>query len=136
MTTLSELNLSDAELVAQFMTIFGQEIPKTMGFPSPEVIELRMKLIDEEVAEFKEAVADGDFVNAMKELADCIYVVQGAALAMGVNLDPVFREVHASNLSKLGPDGEVLRRPDGKVMKGPNYRTADVESVLAAMRGY
>jgi predicted HAD superfamily Cof-like phosphohydrolase len=133
MTTLSELNLSDAELVAQFMTIFGQEIPKEMGFPSPEVIELRMKLIDEEVAEFKEAVADGDFVNAMKELVDCSYVILGAALSFGITPEvwrQCFQEVQRSNLSKLDKNGEVIRRSDGKILKSELYSAADLSKVI------
>jgi len=33
-----------------------------------------------------------------------------------------FRRVHASNMSKLGDDGLPVRREDGKVLKGPNYK--------------
>jgi hypothetical protein len=33
-----------------------------------------------------------------------------------------FERVHASNMSKLGEDGKPVRRDDGKIMKGPNYR--------------
>lgn len=33
--------------------------------------------------------------------------------------------LHAANMSKLGADGEVIRREDGKVMKGPNFKKAD-----------
>jgi hypothetical protein len=33
-----------------------------------------------------------------------------------------FKRVHASNMSKLGNDGKPIRREDGKVLKGPNYK--------------
>jgi predicted HAD superfamily Cof-like phosphohydrolase len=42
----------------------------------------------------------------------------------------VFREIHRSNLSKLGADGQPLYREDGKVMKGPNYFRPDIAAVL------
>jgi predicted HAD superfamily Cof-like phosphohydrolase len=29
--------------------------------------------------------------------------------------------VHESNMSKLGADGQPVRREDGKILKGPNY---------------
>ena len=32
-----------------------------------------------------------------------------------------FKEVHRSNLSKLGTDGKPIYREDGKIIKGPNY---------------
>lgn len=33
-----------------------------------------------------------------------------------------FERVHTSNMSKLGDDGQPVRREDGKVLKGPNYQ--------------
>ena len=36
--------------------------------------------------------------------------------------DEAFKRVHASNMSKLGEDGKPLRRADGKILKGPNYK--------------
>lgn len=48
----------------------------------------------------------------------------------GVNLDVVLEEVQASNLSKLAADGSVLRREDGKVLKGPNFFSPDIRKVL------
>lgn len=38
-----------------------------------------------------------------------------------INFEGAFREVHRSNMSKLGTDGRPVRRLDGKILKGPNY---------------
>lgn len=54
-------------------------------------------------------------------LADLVYVAYGAALEFGIDLDAVIREVHASNMSKLNADGTVLRRDDGKILKGDGF---------------
>jgi predicted HAD superfamily Cof-like phosphohydrolase len=43
-------------------------------------------------------------------------------------MDPVFREVHRSNLSKVGG----YKREDGKWVKPPTYSPADVTSLLAS----
>jgi predicted HAD superfamily Cof-like phosphohydrolase len=59
--------------------------------------------------------------NLAKELADLLYVTYGTAAAHGLPVDKVYGDVHTSNMSKVGPNGEVLRREDGKVLKGPNY---------------
>jgi predicted HAD superfamily Cof-like phosphohydrolase len=42
----------------------------------------------------------------------------------------VFERVHASNMSKLGEDGKPIKREDGKIQKGPNYKEPDLEDLL------
>lgn len=118
------------ESVREFHQTYGQPVGDRPGFLDNERMSLRKKLIEEEYDEFLEAVEDGDLVNAFKELADLIYVVNGVAVEMGGNLDDVFEEVHRSNMSKLGSDGKPIYRQDGKVLKGPNYTEADIKSVL------
>jgi predicted HAD superfamily Cof-like phosphohydrolase len=63
-----------------------------------------------------------------KELADLLYVVYGTAVAYGMMMEPVFREVHRSNLSKVGGH----KRADGKWVKPPTYSPAQIEPLLAA----
>lgn len=41
-------------------------------------------------------------------------------------IDAAFLRVHASNMSKLGEDGKPIRRSDGKIQKGPNYKPANL----------
>lgn len=118
------------QMVREFHEKFKVPIGRGPQFLSEERFELRKALIEEEYREFLEAVEDGDLVNAFKELADLVYVVEGTAVEMGSDLDRVIAEVHYSNMSKLGPNEEVLYREDGKVLKGPNYVEADVASVL------
>jgi predicted HAD superfamily Cof-like phosphohydrolase len=71
-----------------------------------------------------------DLENYAKELADLVYVVYGAAIEHGIDLDAVFKEVHESNMSKAYPDGSVHFREDGKVLKGPHYKAPDIAALL------
>jgi predicted HAD superfamily Cof-like phosphohydrolase len=112
------------------MEAFGQAVPARASMPDEETMQLRLKLIAEEVSEFAESVQENDIVNAAKELADILYVVYGAGLAMGINLDQVFHDVHNSNMSKLGADGKPVYREDGKVIKGPNYQKPNLLWVI------
>lgn len=41
-----------------------------------------------------------------------------------------FSRVHHSNMSKLGADGNPIRREDGKILKGPNYKAPDLTDLL------
>ena len=71
----------------------------------------------------------GDPVELLDGLADLVYVAYGCALECGFDLDAALAEVHRSNLSKLMPDGTVLRRDDGKVLKGPNFTPPDLRAL-------
>lgn len=92
--------------------------------------ELRQKLIEEEFKEVIAAFEADDLENAAKEMADLIYVLAGAFLAFGIDMDAVFKEVHRSNLSKLGEDGRPIYNDIGKVQKGPNYSPAQIKPLL------
>ena len=117
---------SNFELVKEFMITFGQDVRSTPGFPSNEIIAMRDKLIAEEFDEYREGIENKDLVEVADALTDILYVVYGAGAAYGIDLDACIQEVHASNMSKLDADGNVLYREDGKVMKGPNYFQPDL----------
>jgi predicted HAD superfamily Cof-like phosphohydrolase len=42
----------------------------------------------------------------------------------------VLEAVHKSNMSKLDDDGKPIRREDGKIMKGPNYKAPNIKAIL------
>ncbi len=83
-----------------------------------ELVELRIKLLTEEVQEYAEAARTGDLVEVLDALADIGYILAGTIINHGMQhiFDEAFDEVHRSNMAKL-VDGKVLRREDGKVMK-------------------
>ncbi len=122
--------LTPLESVKEFHVTYGLPVAETPGHPPEDRIELRRSLISEEYWEYDRAVDKRDLVNLAQELADILYVVYGAALEYGIPLDEVFDEVHRSNMSKLDADGSVLRREDGKVLKGPNYTPPNIENIL------
>ena len=117
-------------LVLQFCEKFGVTYRSRPILPSAEELKLRVKLIHEEANEFDDSTARGDLVGMADALADLTYVVLQAALVCGIDLDPVFREVHRSNMTKVWEDGTVHRREDGKILKPPTYSPADVARVL------
>lgn len=118
------------EMVKEFHETYGQPVGDEPKMLTTNRVDLRLDLIDEEVLEVKDAIDNFDLVNLAKELADLIYVVNGFAVELGIDLDAVVTEVHRSNMSKLGADGKPIYREDGKVLKGPDYFEADVETVL------
>ena len=115
------------ELVKEFNEAYGVYTGEPLTVPPFEITALRVRLITEEYNEVLEAP---DIYELAKELADLLYVVYGTGLSYGIDLDKCFREIHRSNMSKLGADGKPILREDGKVLKGPNYSKADVKKAL------
>ncbi len=124
--------------VAEFRELFDGEVRTGR----PELPEHRRTLLAEEAGEAAEALTDlatalrdGDdpvaaYRAVAKELADVLYVTYGAADALGIDLPAVFVEVHRSNLSKVDDDGQVVRRADGKVLKGPSYQPPVLDGLV------
>lgn len=91
---------------------------------------LRQALIEEEVGELADAVRSGDLVGIADALGDIVYVAYGTAHVYGIDLDAVIDAIHVSNMTKLGADGRPVRRADGKILKGPDYRPPEIAAVL------
>lgn len=121
--------VSAGELVMEFHETYGQPIRKQPELHIPEK-DLRFTLIKEEFEEYEEALAEDDLVEVVDALADMIYVIYGAAITHGVDLDEVLQEVQRSNMSKLGADGKPIWREDGKILKGPNFSEPDIAKIL------
>lgn len=98
------------------------------------LLQLREKLLSEELDELKVEIATlieelqttgqttpETKTKMFKELADLQYVLSGMVVALGIPMEEVFTRVHKSNMSKL-VNGKVLKREDGKFLKGPNYQ--------------
>ena len=113
--------MSNFESVKKFMQTFGQEVKIKASFPSEKIVSLRINLINEELAELKQAVQKQDLKEVADALTDILYVTYGAGHAFGIDLDKCFKEVQSSNMSKLGSDGKPIYDEKGKVLKGPEY---------------
>ncbi|TQE17995.1 hypothetical protein Sipo8835_40900 [Streptomyces ipomoeae] len=124
------MSSSPAHLVREFHLAFGLDARTEPTEVSAELAAHRGELLAEEAAEVAEVSVAGPLDRLAHELADVVYVAYGTALVHGIDLDAVIAEIHRSNMTKLGPDGHVARRADGKVLKGEHYQAPDVSRVL------
>ena len=122
--------MTNYEKVKTFMKTFGQEVKEKAEFPDKKIINLRIKLIEEEFKELKDAISNNDIVEVADALTDILVVTYGGGLAFGINLDKCFEEVQKSNMSKLDKDGNPIYNEFGKVMKGPNYTKPNLKQFL------
>ncbi len=116
--------------VGIFMKTFGQEVKNKPSLSTEKINQLRISLIQEELDELKEAMANNNLLEVADALTDLLYVTYGAGHAFGIDLDKCFNEVQNSNMSKLGEDGKPIYNEFGKVMKGPNYFKPDLNKFV------
>ncbi|MFF9818080.1 MazG nucleotide pyrophosphohydrolase domain-containing protein [Streptomyces sp. NPDC014006] len=124
------MSTSPADLVRQFHLAFGLDARSRPTEVPLALAAHRGELLAEEAAEVAEVSVTGPLDKLAHELADVVYVAYGTALVHGIDLDQVIAEIHRSNMTKLGPVGQVSRRADGKVLKGESYEAPDVAGVL------
>lgn len=120
-------------MLEEFHRVFGAHMETTPTAQlSPETIALRVSLIQEELDEYREAAEAGDLVEIADALSDLMYVVLGTYVAHGLQevAEPLFAEVHRSNMSKLDAAGAVLYRADGKVLKSDRWTPPDLAAIL------
>lgn len=144
--------------VAEFHKTFNAPILDHPQIPSKERCELRVSLLQEELNELKEAIADHNLVEIADALCDLQYVLSGAVLEFGLGekFPALFNEVQRSNMSKAcanqqeadetiafykekgeeafseisGEKINVHRKSDNKVLKNKYYSPADLKSIL------
>ncbi len=113
-------------MVWEFHKAFDLHIADSPHVPDEKTRVLRARLIREESDELHEAMQSKSLPHIAKELADLLYVVYGTAVAYGIDMEPVFREVQRSNMSKVGGS----KRDDGKWVKPPTYSPAWIDPIL------
>jgi predicted HAD superfamily Cof-like phosphohydrolase len=118
--------LEQQRMVEEFHRTFDLAVASEPTLPDEQTRTLRVRLIQEEFDEVKDALVKRDLGGIAKELADLLYVVYGTAVSCGIDMEPVFREVHRSNLSKVGG----YKREDGKWVKPAGYSPARVGPIV------
>jgi len=120
-----------SEQAQEFRTAF-----RVSNSTTPASRTTQRTLIVEEFKEFLEAenflFRNGKVFHeeALKELADLVYVCYQYATNIGWDLDEALDRVHESNMSKLDEDGRPIYRSDGKVLKGPNYKPPNLSDLV------
>lgn len=88
------------EKVEQFMEMIGDHIAEKPEVGNLEDGKRRYKLMREELDEYDKALESGDLVAIADAIADLEYTVLGTSSHHGMALEPLFEEVHRSNMTK------------------------------------
>lgn len=119
------------EMVREFNKTYDIIIGKKPNVLSVEESELKYKLMLEELEEYAAACKEENLVEISDAVVDMMYILYGIILSHGLSdvFFDMFDEVHKSNMSKL-ENGKVLRRSDGKIMKGTEYFKPNLKQFL------
>jgi predicted HAD superfamily Cof-like phosphohydrolase len=106
--------------------VCGVVHPSIPTIVSEEKKKLRIDLIKEEINETLNAIEENNMIEIMDGITDSIVVLIGTAITYGVDLRPIWDEVHKTNMAKK--DGKI--REDGKKMKPEGWKPPDVRNEL------
>ncbi|KZX99973.1 MULTISPECIES: nucleoside triphosphate pyrophosphohydrolase family protein [unclassified Sulfitobacter] len=119
-------------IVREWHEAFDVPVIEAPSIPEARA-QMRLAILEEEVAELREAVEAGDMVEVLDALCDIQYVLDGTFLEFGLHRlkAAAMAEVHNSNMSKLGADGRPVLREDGKVLKEQDFFPQNLAVLLA-----
>jgi predicted HAD superfamily Cof-like phosphohydrolase len=147
---------SDIRLdVEEFHRTYEIPVAGTPSVPEKALLDKQLRCIFEEAVELLEAAGGSqtdvctlkdmfemalkyrehdkvDLVEVADACGDLDYTVESLRLVLGINGLPIADEIQRSNMSKLDENGKPLKREDGKILKGPNFKEPDIRSQLLA----
>jgi len=110
------------EKVEQFHEKYGFAVAEKPQVIDRKAARVRYDLMAEELNEYLSSAIDGDLVKIADGIGDLLYTVLGTAVVHGIDLQPVFDEIHRSNMTKT---------PGGlKPAKGPEFEQPRLAEVL------
>ena len=84
------------EKVVEFNKCFSHKVSETHYLDifdkEPKLVDLRLKLIKEEIEELQDAFKNFDVVEVIDALSDILYVVYGMCAAFGISIDEQYRK--------------------------------------------
>src|SRR5438309_2348185 len=134
--------INEQSLVRVFHKRFGVAINDKPTIVEDSIRMLRVRLITEEYKELMKSLGvivdvvvnqetkKVSLVDLADAMGDTDYVVKGTAVSYGIDMEPIFVEIHRSNMSKGDP--EPIMRADGKILKAKNFQPPNLGPILEA----
>ena len=115
-----------------FTQKFHLPTPVAPQLLTDEMASFRARFLEEELAEFEEAMHNDDMAGMADALVDLVYVAIGTAIMMGLPWQRLWDEVQRSNMEKVRAE-----RPDQSkrgtafdVVKPPGWTAPRVKEII------
>ena len=116
----------EQQAVKKFHKTFGLPVANKPKVLSIEAKNRRRKLMTEELLELIDAMMIEDLTSIADGICDLLYVVYGTAVEAGLDIKPLFTEVHRSNMTKVGGSLNEF----GKWIKPETYDPPHLEPLI------
>lgn len=118
--------------VEEFQNATDQPVSKTPCLSEDKNNTLRYQLMAEENREYMVATIQENKVEILDAVVDMLYILAGTINQHGMQdlIEPAFDLVHANNMTKVVPDGKVLRNPEGKILKPEGFQSVDLKQLF------
>lgn len=91
---------------------------------------LRLELITEEICETFKSICADDLVGIADGIVDSIVVLLGTAVTYGIDIRPIWDEVHKTNMAKVGGK----KREDGKMLKPDGWKAPSISDLILSQQ--
>jgi len=120
------------ELVAEFQIATDQTVNLEPSLINIKESNLRYELMKEENEEYLHAAMQKDKVEILDACIDEMYILLGTINAHGLQsiFNEGFNRVHLNNMTKVGPDGKVVRNEDGKILKPKGFKAVSLTDLI------
>lgn len=117
-----------------YMQMYVKQFHKAFDIPysnKPQLLSTdatyrRLSLIGEETEELYAALTGKNLAEVADAIGDLLYVVYGTAVECGIDMYDINREIHRSNMTKVGGH----KRGDGKWIKPDTYSPANLKPII------
>lgn len=121
----------EQEMVKEFHLKFGFTINEKPTKLTDRLWRIRYnhtldELLELQLAEQGLEIGMNGLEKVADALGDILYFVYGTAVAHGIDMESIIKEIHRSNMTKDRPEGGG----DAKAVKGKDYSPPDIESIL------
>lgn len=119
-------------LVEQFQVASDQPVSKTPTNAIANQNFLRYQLMREENKEYMVATQNLDKIEVLDACTDMLYILLGTINQHGLQdvIEEAFTRVHVNNMTKIGPDGKVIRNAEGKILKPTWFKNVDLTDLI------
>lgn len=120
------------DMVAEFQVATDQTVNLEPTILSTRESNLRYELMQEENKEYYAGSIKKDKVEILDALVDKMYILLGTINSNGMQsvFMEAFNRVHLNNMTKIGPDGKVLRDPNGKILKPQGFKAVSLTDLI------
>lgn len=127
--TVDAPDLRQTEL---YLKLTLEELGETICAVNPGATEEIQSLIRklEDVAKFDGIPDTKQRAEIFDGVQDVLVTATGIGISMDFPMEAGWDEVLRSNMAKIGPDGKVKRREDGKVLKPDGWTPPDLAKIL------